>query len=142
MKKILIITLSVLLLASCWAKTETKKEETKTKAEIQKEKNQKVMKQEYKDLTQYIKTDITDEESKELTAILEQRAEIQAEIKKMIEEVTEENALETFEKIKEKRKTCMNRILPYVAEDKKSAYLKYCEKINYSIAKKLNINNK
>ena len=131
MKKILVIAISLLLLASCGAKTETK-------VETQKEKNQKVMKQEYKDLTKYIKTDITDEESEKLVAILEQRVERQAEIKKLIEDATKENAIETYEKIRDKRKTCINRILPYVGENHKSSFLKYCEKINYSIEKKLN----
>ena len=130
MKKILVIAISLLLLASCGAKTETK-------VETQKEKNQKVMKQEYKDLTKYIKTDITDEESEKLVAILEQRVERQAEVKKLIEDATKENATETYEKIREKRKTCANRILPYVGENQKSSFLKYCEKINFSIKKKL-----
>jgi len=131
MKKILTLVVLLILLVSCGGKTED------TKIETQKEKNEKVLDQKFADLTKYVKEDITDEESEKLSEILKQRVERQAEIKKLIEDATKETATETYEKIVEKRKVCVGRISPFIDEVQMSSFLKYCEKINFSIKKKL-----
>ena len=131
MKKILTLVILSLLLVSCGEKIEN------TKIETQKEKNEKVVAQKFADLTKYIKGNITDEESEKLSEILKQRVERQAEIKKLIEDATKETANETYEKIVEKRKICVGRISPFIDEVQKSSFLRYCEKINFSIKKKL-----
>ena len=128
MKKILIITILSLLLLSCGDNNlQTKTDNKQTEKVVEK----------FGDITKYIKTDITDEESDKLTDILKQRVERQAEIKTLITEATKENSEETYNTIIEKRKICSNRILPFVWDDNKSSFLKYCEKINFQIKKKL-----
>ena len=129
MRKILVLFVMAILLVSCGEKAEQKQEVKK----------QEVKKQEQKfgELTIYVKADITDEETEKLKEILEQRKQRQEEIKKMIEEATAENKDETYNKIVEMRKTCMGRIIPYVAENKVDSFKKYCEKTNFYIKKKL-----
>ena len=127
-KKILTLLIVLLLVVSCWEKTE-KDNETKTET--------KKIEQKFGDLTKYIKVDITDTESKELSKILEERKGRQTEVKKMIEEATKENKDEIYTSIVEKRKICSDRISVYVSEDNISSFKKYCEKVNFQIKKKL-----
>ena len=127
-KKILTLLIVLLLVVSCWEKTE-KDNETKTET--------KKIEQKFGDLTKYIKVDITDAESKELSKILEERKGRQTEVKKMIEEATKENKDEIYTSIVEKRKICSDRISVYVSEDNISSFKKYCEKVNFQIKKKL-----
>ena len=127
MKKILTLLTVLILVASCWAKTENNTDNKKTEQKVEK----------YSDITKYIKSDITDEESKELLEILEQRVERQSEVKGLIEASTKETSEEIYLEIVEKRKICAGRISPYVSEDQMSSFLKYCEKMNFQIKKTL-----
>ena len=133
MKKLLVLLVALLLVTSCTTKTEKNNE---VKIKIKEVKTKKV-EQKFGDLTKYIKVDITDDESKKLSSILEQRKERQAEVKKMIEKATKENKDKVYTSIVEKRKICANRISIYVSEKNISKFKKYCEKVNIQIKKKL-----
>ncbi len=131
MKKLLVLFIMSILVVSCGENnSETKVKTESKKIEIKVEKK-------YGDLTDYIKSDITDTESKELLEILEQRKERQTEVKKMIEEATAETKDEIYNSIVEKRKICSERISKYVSEAKISSFKKYCEKANFEIKKTL-----
>ena len=129
MKKLLVLFIASLLIVSCWENNSENKNDNK-KVEVKIEKK-------YSDVTDFIKSDITDIESKELLAILEDRKERQAEIKKLIQESTIENKDETYNSIVEKRKICTARILPFVSETKINSFKRYCENFNFQIKKTL-----
>ena len=131
MKKILVITLLSLLLVSCGTKTK------EAKIESQKEKNQEVMKQKFQDLTKYIKTDITDDETEKLLSILDDRTKKIAEQKVLIASATKENKDEVYKKIQKIRQDYINKITPYVSDLHMASFKKYFVKIDYSIKKKL-----
>ena len=88
-------------------------------------------KSKYKDLSGFISITLSEEENKEVLLILEQRSSRQLEVKEILKKaVTDWNLEEKFVEVKEIRKTCANRILPYISEDKKEAFIAYCEKWN------------
>lgn len=133
MKKILLLVVMGILLVSCWIKDKQTVENKNEEKKVQ----EKKLEEKFWGLTIYIKADITDKETKSLQDILEQRKTRLTEIKEMIENATKETKDETYNKIVEMRKNCMNRILPYVSESKKDSFKKYCEKTNFHIKKKL-----
>ena len=129
MKKLLVLLIASLLIVSCGENnTENKNDNNKVEVKIEKK---------YWDVTDFIKSDITDVESKELLKILEERKLIQAEIKIMIEEATAETKDEVYNSIVEKRKICSTRILSFVSDTKISFFKKFCEKTNFHIKKTL-----
>ena len=129
MRKILIIALLSVLLISCVAKNDNNKNiKNNKKIEI---------KQKFWDITKFIKSDITDEESNKLQKILEDRKKIQKEIAEMIKNTTKENKDEVYKKILEKRTEIENEIIKYVSEDKKIMFKTYFEKYNRIIKKTL-----
>jgi len=120
------------VLVSCVEKSEQKiwEKNNREKSEIK-------IEEKFWDITKYLKDGITDTESKELLKILEDRKVRQAEIKKIIESATKENKDEIYNSIIEKRKICINRILPYIWEVNINSFKKYCENINFQIKNKL-----
>ena len=127
MKKLLVLLIASLLLVSCGENnTENKNDNKKVEVKVEKK---------YSYVTDFVKSDINDSESKELLTILEEWNEGLAEIKKMIEEATLENKDEIYTSIVEKRKIFMDTILPYVWETKVWSFKKYYENINFQIKK-------
>jgi len=131
-KKILIIVLLLVALVSCGANKDNLNKENNNDKKIEK------TEWKFKDLTKYIKSDITDNESNELIKILENRVEKQAEIKELILSATKENSKEILDKVLKIRQEYTKEILPFVSEEQKASFNKYFQRINYSIEKKLN----
>ena len=131
MKKILTIVLLSVLLVSCGTKNDNKKDiKTNKKTE------QKVEK--FWDVTKYIKSNITDQESEELAKILKERKEIQKEISNSIKNLKpEDDKTKIYTEIVEKRKNMEEKIIKYVTENQKLLFKAYFDKYNRIIKKTL-----
>jgi len=91
----------------------------------------------YKDLAEFISTSLTEEQDKAILKILEQRTGRQAEIKAILMKAVKEwNIEQKLEEVKAMRKVCAGRISPFVAEDKKEAFVTHCEKWNEMLKEK------
>lgn len=133
MKKILLVLSLVLLISSCWndseEKNEIKPEVKKVEAKIE---------QKFGTLNKYIKTDINDEETKQLTELLEKRDLVLAEIKKIIEEVTLGNKDIAIKNIEEKFNGLNLEIIKYVSNKKDETFVKYNKFVISKIKEKIN----
>jgi len=133
MKKIILLLLSVsLLLVSCGGNDSIKDNVKNPVVEIKNE-----IKADFKDLSEYIDSELSEDKIEELNNILSQRKEIQTEIGGLIKKSTSETKDEVYATIVEKRATCAGRILPFVSEEQKTNFSEYCENANAVIKKTL-----
>ena len=133
MKKIFVLLFCILFLSSClWGNTNNNNKKTEAKkVEIEK------ADENFWVLTKYIKIDITDNESRNLNDIMDERRKELVEIKSMIEESNSENKDEIYEKIIEKRKVISSKISIYIPKEKMQSFTRYNEKVNFMIKNKL-----
>lgn len=137
-KKILLLVLISSLLVSCGeeVKVENIVENEEINIEIIDESMEEVIIEEiveskYKDLAEFISTELSEEDDNKILEILEQRSARQIEIWAMLNQaVIDGNIDEKLEEVREMRKVCAGRILPFVSEDKKEAFTAHCEAWN------------
>ncbi len=141
MKKIFVLFVLSIFLVSCWNKNnnEFEKKEINNiqeKKQIHTKLKPKTPEQKYWKLAKYIKQDLTLKEEQELQNLLNQRRELILKIKK---ELIEANRQWYFEEkmlqVEKQREEMMNKILPYVIEEKKEEFKKSYEKWNELLRK-------
>jgi len=133
MKKVIVLTALIILLASCNTKNDGNDltNNVENKPQIHTVLKPKTPEQKYWVLAKYIKKDLTLKEDQELQNLLKQRRELILRIKK---ELIEANKQWLFEEkmleVEKQREEMMNKILPYVSEDKKEDFKESCKKWN------------
>jgi len=133
MKKVIVLTALIILLASCNTKNDGNDltNNVENKPQIHTVLKPKTPEQKYWVLAKYIKKDLTLKEDQELQKLLKQRRELILRIKK---ELIEANKQWLFEEkmleVEKQREEMMNKILPYVSEDKKEDFKESCKKWN------------
>ena len=138
MKKVIVLTALITLLASCGTKNDDEKtvNNLENKPQIHTVLKPKTPEQKYWALAKFIKTDLSLKEDKALQEILEQRKQRISQIKEILLKAQKEwNFEEKMQEVEKMRETCKNRILPYVAEDKKELFNKTCDSWNDKLRK-------
>lgn len=138
MKKLIVIATLITLLASCGTKNDKKavNNNLDNKPQIHTVLKPKTAEQKYWALAKFIKSDLSLKEDKALQKILDQRKKRISEIKEILLKAQKEwNFEEKMLQVEKMRETCKNRILPYVAEDKKELFIKTCDSWNDKLRK-------
>jgi len=128
MKKLLLVLVLAIFMVSCNTKNTNHSSNSTTKT-------QKAEK--YWDITKYVKSNITDKEEKDFEKVLNERKKVQAEIRDIIKNAKKETKDKDFATIKQKRQDLVNKIIPYIQQDKQIEFSMFCGKYNKSIKRKL-----
>ena len=128
-KKITFLLFVSFVLVSCWENTQLSNESNivneKTMVETTEAEDN------YWDLSDFIDPNLSEEQAEELLVILGERKQRQSQIQLMLKKAKIEwNFDVVFENVVAIRKTCANRIVPYVSADKKESFLTMCESWN------------
>ena len=137
MKKAIIITILVTSLVSCGVKNDTKPvNNLENKKQIHTVLKPKTSEQKYWVLAKFIKKDLSSEDEKALLKVLEERKQKISEIRKTLQKAKKDwNFEEKMLEVEKIRKDIKERILPYVAEDKKDLFNETCDKWNEKLRK-------
>ena len=103
----------------------------KTNPELEKQKlEEQVKNKEFGDLSEFIKTDLSEKQKLELKKILELRKQRQIQMKEILDDAYKNGGLEeAWSQVEKIREKCESRILPFVRIGSEKKFYAYCSKL-------------